>query len=304
MEMRRVVRCLIAAMLLTCPVLARQSEGQVTVSRRGDVLLRSSHAEFMLFVSYFDGLDAPSSWASDFVWLYNIGARGIRVFPNWWQPNFTCDTNTVITLDGLNTSRLQQLKNLIATAGQKGLIVEVALSRETVCGMPGIQGDPTPDKKAAYLAAVEQLARELSGYGNIIVDLQNEWNYVFPSGSYGLDQVLAIRDAYRRGDSSKILVASMDQNGDTATAVALATVHGLGAVAYHDPRWGQWVQRGAILQDLSPEDGALEREVPYLPERAPLLAGWRSDQGAIPRGCANREGAGGRDLDVSHRAEL
>lgn len=237
------IRCAIQTLLFTacliCPGVLSLSEAQVTVGRRGDVLLRNTHAEFMLFVSYFDGLDASSSWATDFDWLYGIGVRGLRVFPNWWRPDFTCDPDTVITLSGINPLRLQQLKNLITVAGQKGLLVEVALSRETVCGMPPFPADPTAQQKTAYLNGVKALAQQLASYGNIIVDLQNEWNHVFPSGD-GLAQVLAIRDAYRQGDTSKILVASMDRNADPATAVQLATVHGLGAVAYHDRRWGEW----------------------------------------------------------------
>lgn len=237
------IRCAIQTLLFTacliCPGVLSLSEAQVTVGRRGDVLLRNTHAEFMLFVSYFDGLDASSSWATDFDWLYGIGVRGLRVFPNWWRPDLTCDPDTVITLSGINPLRLQQLKNLITVAGQKGLLVEVALSRETVCGMPPFPADPTAQQKTAYLNGVKALAQQLASYGNIIVDLQNEWNHVFPSGD-GLAQVLAIRDAYRQGDTSKIPVASMDQNADPATAVQLATVHGLGAVAYHDRRWGEW----------------------------------------------------------------
>lgn len=246
----------VALLVAVLSAVAGAATAAPQIGRRGDVFTINGQAKFLLMVSYFDGLDAgASNWARDFSWLQQRGIDGVRVFPNWWQQVRTCDSNTVVTVSDaaapsfVNQGRLDTLKSLISIAGNYNLIVEVALSRETVCGMPAFPALPEAPERQRYLIGVASLASQLQPYSNVIVDLQNEWNVVFGGeGSVPLSHVNEIRDAVRSQHPSRLLVASMDQFGTPSVAASTTVTHGLDALGYHERRDdGSWF--GSLLRE-------------------------------------------------------
>jgi hypothetical protein len=224
------------------------SDAVAQLGKQGDAYTVAGQARFLTFISYFDGLDAgPASWSRDFQWMRGK-VDGIRVFPNWWAQldPLVCDRNTVIDVTSgpayVNQPRLDVLKQLIEAAARHELIVEVALSRETLCGMPKYPAPPSPEQRQNYLSGVSTLASQLVPYDHVIIDAQNEWNHVFGGeDDTRLAQIAEIRDAIRSRHASRLIVASMDMNGSPSVAADMVLRYRFDGVAYHERRTnGAW----------------------------------------------------------------
>lgn len=219
----------------------------MTIERRGDAFTIDGQATFLILVSYFDGLEAgEANWERDFTFFRNDAhIDGIRVFPNWWNRldarGVECDTNTVVSLTApspyVQQARLDTLKRLIEAANRHHLVVEVAMSRETLCGVPMYPAWPSDHDRTKYLTGVAAVASQSQGYGNVLFDAQNEWNYVFGGETTReLQEVRRIKDAIKTSAPLRLVVASMDMNGSATVAASTVLDHGMDAVAFHEPR--------------------------------------------------------------------
>ena len=170
----RLLLLVLAAAAGLAPVRPRQIHGpqqarveSSLLTRQGDHFAIDGRGEFLLFVSYFDGLNRqPALLRRDLAWLAANGVRGIRVWPN--SPPVP-----LMHADGtLSPAMLDRLGRLVGEAARFGIVVDVTFHREAI---------DCPDSACAfsvtaYGAALAQAARALSAHRNVLIDLQNEWN--------------------------------------------------------------------------------------------------------------------------------
>jgi hypothetical protein len=145
----------------------------ITLSVQGDHFAVNGGAEFLVFVSYFDGMRRISGSTGSlsttvldadfdcFVWK---GIRGVRVFANW---NAHSSSETLMDSSGaLQSLPLEKLEKLIDRASAKGLVVDVTFI---------VQADHLTGVTAAeYLSGIQAATTALIDKRNILFDIQNE----------------------------------------------------------------------------------------------------------------------------------
>ncbi len=233
--------------------------GGPILSVQGDHFEVDGAARFLFLVSFFDGVRearlTPARLESDLDYIRTaIKADGIRVFPNWWRygtdslnpANLGAGEDTLFDPSSpdapLRPATLAALKRLIAAAGERGLVVDVTFTRETL---------PAPGMTVAqYQAALVSAAAALREYGNVLFDIQNEFN---ADVTHRLT-VAQVRQAVaavtaRAGDPRRIVTASVTADSPTeAGRVAVET--GQRVAAYHDPRNPHAWYRAATLRGI------------------------------------------------------
>ncbi len=236
---------------------------------QGSRFLVDGEPRFLLFVSYFDGLQRPADVRpADLAWLKARGVDGVRVWPNWSPPR-------LMDADGrVSGSRMRDLSAFVDAAARAGLIVDVTFNREGVCA----SRQPCELTIPEYRDAITSVVGALQPHTNVLFDLQNEWN------TYGegitIEALTAIRDAVGAVDPSAIVTASTDSHYGEARAAA----HAFDVLAFHNPRdaGGAWAHGSADL--VKRLRGHLERgfaDDTDLPAGAePVSNGGRSVQGA------------------------
>jgi hypothetical protein len=204
---------------------------------------------FLVFVSYFDAMDVPDANAiADFDQLRAWGVDGIRIFPNWWtwQP-FTFAGDTIIAPDGsIRETPFLNMVWYLDRARERGLLVDLSFTGETVssctdCAVDFSLNDLT---FSAYLNGIQTVASRLSGYRNILFDIQNESNINGPDHRTPLSesQISQIVQAVHSPgvDPSRIVTASVDQNFSTTGVGIRANNSGQDAATWHEPRIQNW----------------------------------------------------------------
>jgi hypothetical protein len=111
--------CAIAHLLMTAGASAQ------SLSVQGDRFAVNGEPRFLLFVSYFDGLQRPAAELidRDLQYLKDRGVDGIRVFPDWHAPRLLDSSGAV------NSERLERLLTLVERAGLKGMMVDCVRPR-------------------------------------------------------------------------------------------------------------------------------------------------------------------------------
>ncbi len=221
---------------LSSLALATASAQGLAVSRQFDHFLVNGKPKFLVFISYFDGLDASTGvMAADFDRFRDTGIGGVRVFANWWDvQGSVTDSNPLIQNNGtLNPATLTTLKTLLDIARARGLVVDLSFACETVAGLTHAQ----------YQAGLAATAAELNNeaYRHVIFDLANErseGDVGCPSGGFSLGQIQALRTAVKNVDPSRLVTAS--DVGTTGDIVTFSDAADLDFLAYHDPRGPNW----------------------------------------------------------------
>ena len=171
-----VVACIAAIVLLLPHTNASLRADGPTVGIDGTSFTLNNSDHFLMMVDYFDALDSEDL-EDDFEQFSEWGINGIRIFPNWWtvSPD-TFAGDTVIDEDGnLRSASLSNLEGTIELAAEYGLVVDLSMSAESVGPAdedPNMYS-PTLDY-SDYLAGITSLASALSGYDNLMWDVQNE----------------------------------------------------------------------------------------------------------------------------------
>jgi hypothetical protein len=265
----------------------------LTLGANGARLTLDGRPEFLLFVSYFDGLRSPHI-ERDFEYLGSqTRVRGVRVLPNWLRCDEDIhDPHCSPARDGLfdaaagsvRADRLEALQHLIAVAGAQGLVVDVTFTRETLA--PEMPVD-------AYERAIVRTAAALKPFRNVLFDIQNE----FDKNGLSPDEVGTIREGIRRVDPARLVAASGSGGYTPQEAARLAFDHGLDLLALHDPRReGSWFRRNTIADLVAKARDVPGRALPlYFQE--PTAWGTRSDDDEVvahfleAAGSAERAGA-------------
>jgi len=161
--------------LLTYPATLIQAQ-TTTLSISGNRFAINGQQKFLVLATYFDGLDSPNP-SADLDYLKSKGFDGIRIGPNW--QNSDRNGETIMNADGsIRQTRLAKLKQILDRATALSMVVDITFMREGVDGpCPAItnQGEQFDIMCIEeYKNGVVSAIRSLSGYNNIIYDLQNE----------------------------------------------------------------------------------------------------------------------------------
>jgi FG-GAP-like repeat/Divergent InlB B-repeat domain len=204
----------------------------VAVGVEGDHFTVDGAPTFLIFVSYFDALRAsPTTWDTDLQWLKDNKISGVRIFPNWWHwcPAPEDPDDAIINKDGnVNAARLEVLTSFLGVAREKGLLVDVSFSRETLRSPANAM---TPED---YGQALAWVAQNVATYRNATFDVQNEWN----KNGFTSDQIATVVRILKHGvpgvtsgDPTRLATASV--TGDYPNPGATAVSQGLDFVAPH-----------------------------------------------------------------------
>jgi hypothetical protein len=199
------------------------STAQVLASS-GDHFTVNGVGQFIVFASYFHGLERPAETLSvDLSWLKSKGVMGVRVWPNATNPRLMSSNGQ------LDITALQRLTSIIAEAARRGMIVDITFTRESV---PLLPNDPA-FTIAEYQQAITSTATALRDWRNILLDLQNEWN----NQAITIADLNAVKSAVRSQHPALLVTASTSGN-----SYREAAVHAFDVLAYHGSRddAGRW----------------------------------------------------------------
>jgi hypothetical protein len=221
---------------------------------------------FLVFISYFDGVRRVRGGVDDDLDYLKTRVDGIRVFPNWWD--YACPprsgSDTLFDLQGeIRPAVWQTLNTLLNKAGERGLIVDLSFSRESVTdngSPPQVLG---ADAYQRGLTAIVGSTKYLKGrHPHVLIDVQNEWP--IHSDKARIETLL---NALRAADPDRVLVAS--SSGGSYTAVGLDVPRM--AAAYHDPRERAWSNADTARRIVEGVRGSLGGAVQpvYLQEPMP-----------------------------------
>jgi hypothetical protein len=214
-----------------------------TLGTDGAAFTIDGRPQFLIFVSYFDGLRRTNATRlggidGDLAYLRGAGVDGIRVLPNW---HYLCgagpsdDGQKLFTEKGtINESMWPVFVSMLDQAASHRLIVDVTFNRDTF-------NRPIP--VAAYRAAIVEVAKRLraaGGYRHVLFDIQNE----YPIHGMSAADVHGVLSAVRAVDPERIVTASAG-SGDIVHDVAMTVV------AYHDGRESRWYETDMIRKEMA-----------------------------------------------------
>ncbi len=236
--------CAGACCVMTLLLGANASVAQ-TLGVNGDHFTVDGIARFLVFVSYFHGLDRPGpTLSADLDWFTSKGVNGIRVWPNVSRPR-------LMNEDGdLDAAALAKLRSLATEAADRGMIVDVTFTREHVAG------DFT---MAEYRQATAAAVNALRDHPNILFDLQNEWN-CWADGSGMTSAALSdIWSTVKAAGPAAVVTAS-----NSCHPYPHAGMHAFDVLSYHGPRdpVGTWAtETNRLVRDLKAQLAATPRPV-------------------------------------------
>jgi len=136
----------------------------------GTAFTINGKATFLLGISYYAGLGASDQiLQKDLDEIQKHGFNWIRIWATWAA--FDHDISAVDAKGNARPEQLKKLVELVRACDQRGLIVDVSLSRGN-----GVTGPPRLQSLAAHRRAVETIVQTLKPYGNWYLDLSNERN--------------------------------------------------------------------------------------------------------------------------------
>jgi hypothetical protein len=242
----RVRAGLIGVTIALCAIVSPRGQSAPTVRVEGDHFLVNDNAAFLILVSYFDALRAASSaWATDLDWLKNNGVSGVRIFGNWH--NYCTGAPVTDALIGpqgaVNANRMNTLQQFVTAAAQRGLLVDLSFDNEI---------GTAPITLAQYRAGLVNVAGQLSSFGNVLIDVDNEYTGRSIDGHTVTDSdVISMLQGVKQGDPQRLATAS--RNGAFAGGTA-ARVTGMDLVGFHDARdqgiWFTEARASASMIDI------------------------------------------------------
>jgi hypothetical protein len=288
--MSKLLSAVLAVSLAVGPLTARAPSpdfdppdtSTLTLGVSGDAFTIDGQKRFLLFVSYFDALDASDDVLDeDFRTFTTHGIDGVRIFANWWDcPTMDICTQpsprTLMDASGaLRPPQVERLRRVLARAASQRLLVDLTFTRETVR-----DGDQRLDV-AGYERGILAVTRELRDKApHVLFDLQNEVEiHGFGPSPEIAGNLVRQRADIKQLDPSRIVVASTG-SGDLVRQ--LSARGGLDAIAFHDPRVPDWWTRTAtVVNDLKKVSATSPRPI-YLQEpTAYQQAGARSGRDDI-----------------------
>ena len=132
--------------------------------------------------------------------MQHYGLNWIRVWATWGS--FSNDVSAVDAEGMPREPFLSRLKQLVAQCDQRGMAVDITLSRGN-----GAAGSPRLQSLTAHTRAVESLVRALRPWRNWYLDLSNERN-VRDKRFTSFDDLKALRELARKLDPERLVTAS------------------------------------------------------------------------------------------------
>jgi len=192
--------------------------------------------EFLIFVSYFDGIRAKYL-EPDLDWLKAKGVDGIRLYLNFsYPPNQPWDF--LFQSDGsLHPHKLGMLGHILRQAQDRNMVVDISSSRRK-------DPDGWQMSFGTYAHAWRLLSIELEKwtFGNYLIDIENEHNNPWAGQQYTMTQAEAVivREAVQANLPDVPITVSVASHISPEAAAAWATAEGMNYMGYHDPRVSGW----------------------------------------------------------------
>lgn len=185
---------------------------------------------FLLGCSYYGALGASEEFIrKDLDRMKALGFNWIRVWVTWAA--FDNDVSAVDLVSGEpREPYLSKLKWLLAECDQRGLVVNVTLSRGN-----GATGPVKLQAHAAHAKAVETLVTALKPWRNWYIDLSNERN-IKDQRFTSIEELAVLRELVRRIDPKRLVTASDASDPARETIEAYLKTAGVDFVTIHRPR--------------------------------------------------------------------
>jgi hypothetical protein len=214
--------CLTAALLITSPA------GAVTLGVQGTRFTLDGRPTFLLGASYYAGIGASDeALRSDLDQLKVRGFNWIRVWATWAA--FGNDVSAVDADGKAREPQLSRLRQLVAEADRRGIVVDVTLSRGD-----GKNDSPRLQSLEAHRRAVETLIGALGRSRNWYLDLSNERN-IGDARHTSFEDLTSLRAEARKRAPGLLVTAS--QGGDiTREEVEQYLKAGMDLLTPHRPR--------------------------------------------------------------------
>lgn len=203
--------------------------GRTVLGVKGTQFTVNGQASFLLGASYYGGLGAPEHFVrQDLSDLKRDGFNWIRVWANWGASE-----NNVSAFDSDGNARepfLARLQWLVAECDQRGMLVDVTLSRgDSGAGQPRLLG------LVAHRRAVETVVTALKTHRNWYLDLSNERN-VGDKRFTSMDELKDLRQLARRLDPDLLVTASHGSDIEPEELAGYLKTVGVDFIAPHRPR--------------------------------------------------------------------
>lgn len=209
-----------------------QPPPRVVLGIDGTAFTIDGRRTFLLGASYYGGLGAPEDFvARDFDDLKALGFNWVRVWAVW--DAFGHDVSAVDADGAPREPYLARLKALVATAEQRGMVVDVTLARTRRLA-----------SQEAHVRAAETLAGALADCRNVYFDLANERDQHYDVVFVSYPELRALRDRVKAIDPGRLVTAS-GEPADPADLARYLDEAGLDFICPHLARDAGTEQRTA-----------------------------------------------------------
>ncbi|MBI4602662.1 MAG: hypothetical protein HY721_11955 [Planctomycetes bacterium] len=225
---------------------------------------------FLAGISYYGALGAGiETVCRDLDEIERLGLNWIRVWATWSASGADA---SAVTAEGEPRAReLERLRWLVSECGERGMVVDVTLSRGD-----GASGSPRLGAREAHARAVETLVVALKDQRNWYLDLSNERN-IRDRRFASIEDLKALRELARRLDPERLVTASHGGDlsaGDVRDYILEA---GLDFLTPHRPRGpGTAAETAAETRKALREIEALGRAAP-VHHQEPFRRGYSRD---------------------------
>ena len=191
--------------VVATPSLAKQPPNRTTIlGLQASRFTLNDQPAFLLGISYYGALGASEEFIRrDLDDLQRHGFNWLRVWATWGA--FDNDVSAVDVRGEARPAFLEKLKRLVAECDQRGIVVDVTLTRGKRSAK-SLGGGNLPDFPARQ-RAVETIVAALKSYRNSYLDLANERD-VRDDRFVPVDELKRLRDQVRKLDPARLVTAS------------------------------------------------------------------------------------------------
>ena len=226
--MRRPLLTLLALLPLLAAVPAA---GETTLGIEGSRFTLNSRPAFLLGISYYGALGAPDEFVrQDLDDFRRDGFNWVRVWATW--AGFDADVSAVNPDGSPRQPQLERLVRLVEACDERGIVVDVTLSRQN-----GVTGPPRLQSFEHHRRAVETLVTALRPYRNWYLDLSNERN-IRDARFTPYEDLKRLRERVRELDPRRLVTASHSSDDESFAKEIEPYVKSVGVdfLAPHRPR--------------------------------------------------------------------
>ena len=215
----------VAALVSSCALATASAQ---TLSVQGEHFTVNGAPKFLVFVSYFGGLQRPEAvWVQDFSYLESRGVNGVRVFPEWPSGSQTLFSTTGV----INQVNVEKLGRLVDKAGEHGLVVDVSFD----CSLSGISSVSNCKWGPAQNSGIKGVVAALGAKPNVLIDVWNEEElHCRPEIQCAVIDLQGIKDVIKSVKANAVVVVSSSTTEDVA--VNMVKTYGFDAVTQHAGR--------------------------------------------------------------------